>query len=81
MLRLLDLHDADQFEGIWYPSSGRYLQTGVGFLDDVDYRFQVTRVSRLADDAAKTRWIEWPVGTAVNDQVMKRTYTVGREPF
>lgn len=81
MLGLLDLHDADQFEGIWYPSSGRYLQTGVGFMDDVDYRFRVTRVSRLADDAAKTWWIEWPVGTMINDQVMKRNYTIGRDPF
>ena len=76
---LLDLHNADVFEGIWYPSAGVFKQTGYRLLDEVDYRFQVIRVSRLPADSAENWWIEWPLGTHVNDQLEKKNFIVGAE--
>ena len=78
-LGLLDLHNAGVFEGTWYPSAGVFKQTGYSMLDEVDYRFRVVNVSRLPADAAENWWIEWPLGTHVNDQLEKKNFIVGAE--
>jgi hypothetical protein len=76
-LGLLDVHRHEEFEGTWYPASGVLQQAGFGLLDEFEYRFEVTNVSRLPEDAEDSWWIEWPEGTMVKDQVEKRNYTIG----
>lgn len=79
-LGLLDVHRHEEFEGTWYPASGVLQQAGIGLLDEFEYRFEVTNVSRLPEDAEDSWWFLWPEGTMVNDQVEKRNYTIGIQP-
>lgn len=79
-LGLLDVHSHGEFEGTWYPASGMLQQAGFGLLDEFEYRFEVTSVSRLPEDAEDSWWIKWPEGTIVNDQVEKRNYTIDGNP-
>lgn len=77
-LLLMEVTKIGEFESLVYPASGRYVRRAIGYAPRVDYEFEVTSVETLTDAAREDWRPEWPLETAVRDQVNKRNFMTPR---
>ena len=74
-----EIDEITEFNGIFYPSKGKYRRDKIDHRPELSYEFKVKSIEYLQETDRNTWFPDWPDGTNITDQINDKVITTDRD--